>query len=429
MNLVLEKPVYGGDCLARAESVGGKPGKTVFVPLTLPGETVSAQIVEDKRSFAKAELDRILHASPNRIVPKCPHFGACGGCSYQHAGYVTQLALKEQILRETLTRAGVLFPTEIGALAKEPWAYRNRIRLAFTPSGELGYRSRRSHAIVPILECPIAAPSLLVAAQQAAAFLAENPASTPIAEIELFADPDQSQLLMTLFCEKIPADITQPWLEALSATLSPKATGIRLQLADGALEPRILAAVGEPSILYSASGFDYRVDHGAFFQVNRWLADDFVALVTGNRSGHLAWDLYAGVGLFARQLTRSFTQVIAVESAPASGKALQHNLAGTGAQAVLSSTLDYLRRNRQEREPRPDLIVLDPPRAGLGDEIAALLNAIGAPKMVYVSCDPATLARDLRSLTQERYKIDQITLVDMFPQTFHLETVVSLSRS
>jgi 23S rRNA (uracil1939-C5)-methyltransferase len=433
MKLVLEKPVYGGDCLARSESVGGKPGKTVFVPLTLPGETVTAQIVEDKRSFAKAELDQVIAVSPHRVAPACPHFGVCGGCHYQHADYATQLALKKQILRETLTRAGVLFPAEIGVLAKDPWGYRNRIRLALTNAGELGYRSRRSHAIIPIRECPIAAPSLLLAARQVAAFIAEYPALTGITELEVFTDAEESQLLATLFCEKNPTTSAQPWLNALHVTLTPQVTGIRLQLADGSLNPSILAAAGEPSILYSASGFDYRVDHGAFFQVNRWMADDFVALVTGdhtgNHAGDLAWDLYAGVGLFARQLMRFYAEVIAVESAPASSEALQHNLAGTAARAVSSTTLDFLRRNRQEREGRPDRIVLDPPRAGLGEETTSLLNAIGAPAMVYVSCDPATLARDLHALTQERYKIDSITLVDMFPQTFHLETVVSLSRS
>jgi 23S rRNA (uracil1939-C5)-methyltransferase len=429
IKLVLEKPVYGGDCLAHAESTHGKPGKAIFVPLTLPGEIVTAHTTEDKRSFAKAELDQILNASPNRITPPCPHFGGCGGCHYQHADYPEQLALKQQILRETLTRASVAIPAGINVLAKDPWTYRNRIRLAFNRAGEYGYRSRRSHTIVPVQECPIAAPWLLMAARQVAVYLAENPGPAPISEMELFTDAGETQLLITLFCEYTVATDTQPWLDALFSALSPQPTGIRFQVADGSLNPPILAASGEPSIHYTAAGFDYRVDHGAFFQVNRWLVDDFVSLATSSHSGDLAWDMYAGVGLFARQLTRAFAQLVAVESAPASGNALQQNLTGTSAQAVSSSTLDYLRRNRQEREPRPDLIILDPPRAGLGDETTSLLNAIGAPAIVYVSCDPTTLARDLRALTLERYRVDNITMVDMFPQTFHIETVVSLSRS
>ena len=422
MKITLEKPVYGGDCLGHVE------GKAVFVPLTLPGESVTAHITEEKRSFAKAELDTILVASPNRVQPNCPHFGACGGCQYQHADYPTQLALKQQILRETLTRANVPIPAEIGILAAEPWAYRNRIRLALTRNGEPAYRGRRSHDLIAITECPIAAPLLLNIATQVAAFLRKNPSPTPITELELFTNQNESELLLTLFTETASASDKQEWLASLHAALQPQASSIRLQLNDG-LSPSILASIDQPSLNYTAASVSYRVDHGAFFQVNRHLIDDFASLVTANHSGNLAWDLYAGVGLFARQLSTRFAQVTAVESAPASEAALRHNLTSANASAVASSTLDFLRRNRELREPRPDFIIIDPPRAGLGDQVTTLLNAIHAPVMVYVSCDPATLARDLRQLTQERYLVENITLVDMFPQTFHLETVVRLRRS
>jgi 23S rRNA (uracil1939-C5)-methyltransferase len=423
MNITLEKPVYGGDFLGHVE------GKAVFVPLTLPGESVTAHITEEKRSFAKAELETIFTASPNRVQPNCPHFGACGGCHYQHADYPTQLALKQQILRETVTRANVSIPAEIGILAGEPWSYRNRIRLALTRESELAYRGRRSHDLIAIRECPIAAPLLLRTATQVAEFLSKNPSPIPVSELELFTNQNESELLLTLFTETAPASNTQEWLTSLQSALQPQASGIRLQLNDGGLSPRILASMGQPSLNYTAAGFSYRVDHGAFFQVNRHLIDDFASLVMGNHSGNLAWDLYAGVGLFARQLSARFAGVIAVESAPAAETALLHNLASINARAISSTTFDFLRRNRELREPRPDLIILDPPRAGLGDQVTTLLNAIHASAMVYVSCDPATLARDLRQLTQERYVVENITLVDMFPQTFHLETVVRLRRS
>ena len=429
MKITLEKPVYGGDCLGRVSNSEDRAGKAIFVPLTLPGEIIQAHLTEEKRSFAKAEIDAILTASPSRIEAKCPYFGACGGCHYQHADYPTQLAMKQQILRETLTRAGVAFFAEIGQLAADTWAYRNRIRLALTRDGQLSYRGRRSHDLIPVDECPIAAPILFQTAQRVAEFLIQRPSPTPISELELFANQDQSQLLLTLFCENAPATDPQSWLTALQAALPPETAGIRLQLSDGALTPKIFAATGQSSLIYTAAGFAYRVDHGAFFQVNRWLTDDFVALAAPNHSGELAWDLFAGVGLFARQLTPHFALTLAVESAPASFAALEQNLADINGRAIASTTLEFLRRNRQEREPRPDLIVLDPPRAGLGDETTQLLNAIHAPEMVYVSCDSATLARDLRQLTEERYRIESITLVDMFPQTFHMETVVRLCRT
>ena len=443
MKLTLEKPVYGGDCLARLDSPQspGKSGKTIFVPLTLPGETVQARITEDKRTFARAEPEAILTASPDRVMPPCPHFGPCGGCHYQHASYPAQLVLKQQILRETLLRAKVPIPGEIETLSAEPWHYRNRIRLALAQdtqrSQQIGYRGRRSHDLVPIRECPLAAPILVATAFQIAASLARNPAPVAISELELFTNHDESQLLITLFCETGPKELEsaspQDWLASLHSSLPPQATGVLLELDNGSLDPTILASSGGSSLTYKAAGLDYRVGHGAFFQVNRHLLDQFAALVTtgpeGPLAGSLAWDLYAGVGLFARRLAASFEQVHAVESAPSSIAALRHNLSGTASQAISATTLDYLRRNREQREPRPDLIVLDPPRAGLGDEVTHLLNAIGAPFIVYVSCDPATLARDLQTLTRERYNIESIHLVDMFPQTFHLETVVRLRRS
>src|SRR5208283_5497236 len=163
----IEKPIYGGAFLARIE------GKAVFVPLALPGEQARVRIVDDKRGYATAEVEEIVHASEQRITPACPHFGACGGCQYQHANYAAQLAWKKDILRETLERGGVYPPEDIAVLAAEPWAYRNRIRLAFDAQGNVGYRGRRSHAVIPIAECPIAAPLLVRAGLAAGRLLKE----------------------------------------------------------------------------------------------------------------------------------------------------------------------------------------------------------------------------------------------------------------
>jgi 23S rRNA (uracil1939-C5)-methyltransferase len=190
--------------------------------------------------------------------------------------------------------------------------------------------------------------------------------------------------------------------------------------------PRTIARTGAESIAYRAAGFDYRVDHGAFFQVNRWLLDELVERVTEGLHGGQAWDLFAGVGLFARKLAEQFERVIAVESAPAAMAGLKHNLDGTNATAVRATTLEFLRG--AAKGERPDVIVVDPPRTGLDAETTELLGRIGAPEMVYVSCDPATLARDLRALVGAGYAIERVTLADLFPQTFHLETVVKLQR-
>jgi 23S rRNA (uracil1939-C5)-methyltransferase len=428
MPVQIEKPIYGGAFLARVE------GKAVFVPLTLPGEQARIRIVEDKRAYATAEAEEIVTVAPERVVPACRHFGVCGGCHYQHSTYHAQLQIKEKILRETLERAGVRAPKEISVLAaksaSESWAYRNRIRLAFDAAGNPGYRGRRSHAVVPIAECPIAAP-LLVRAAQAAAEIARRFA-LPLTEISLFCNAVETALLASVFTAS-PAKIRfEDFAQALHEQV-PALEGSELLAAGRDRQPpRTLAQWGANSLTYSAAGFPYRVDRGAFFQVNRWLIDTLVEQVAANHSGALAWDLFAGVGLFARRLATRFARVVAVESAPAATAALAHNLSGTNATAVQASTLDFLRRPRKTGRPDlivPDLIVVDPPRTGLGPETCKLLAQSAAPTLVYVSCDPATLARDLRALLTAGYAIQSITLADLFPHTFHLETVVELRRA
>ena len=424
--VTIEKPIYGGAFLARLA------GKAVFVPLTLPGEQARIRITQSKPGYATAEADEILTAAPERVSPACPHFGLCGGCNYQHANYETQLALKQSILRETLERGGVPIPEEIAVLAAEPWAYRNRIRLAFDAAGNPGYRGRRSHAVIPVSECPIAAP-LLVQAAQAAAQVARlfAPAFLP-AEFALFCNADETALLASVFT----ATASKIRFDEFALALREKIPALqgaelvvegRTAMRGPAQPPRTIAQWGANSLAYRAAGFDYRVDHGAFFQVNRWLVDALVERATAGYQGRLAWDLFAGVGLFARRLTSSFTRVIAVESAPAATQALAANLKGTTGAAVRSATLDFLRRGNKGE--RPDLIVVDPPRTGLGSEITTLLASLAAPALVYVSCDPATLARDLRDLIASGYAIQNLTLADLCPQTFHLETVVHLRHS
>ena len=424
--VTIEKPIYGGAFLARLA------GKAVFVPLTLPGEQARIRITQSKPGYATAEADEILTASPERVSPACPHFGLCGGCNYQHANYEGQLALKQAILRETLERGGVSIPEEIAVLAAEPWAYRNRIRLAFDAAGNPGYRGRRSHAVIPVSECPIAAPLLVHAAQAAAQVVRLfAPAFLPT-EIALFCNADETALLASIFTAGASKIRFDEFARAL-CTKIPALQGAEL-IVEGrtarrgpAQPPRTIAQWGATSLAYRAAGFDYRVDHGAFFQVNRWLVDALVERVTAGHQGKLAWDLFAGVGLFARRLTSSFARVVAVESAPSATQALAANLKGTTGAAVRSATLDFLRRDHKG-EP-PDLIVVDPPRTGLGPEITTLLASLAAPALVYVSCDPATLARDLRALIVSGYAIQSLTLADLFPQTFHLETVVHLRHA
>jgi 23S rRNA (uracil1939-C5)-methyltransferase len=423
----IEKAIYGGAFLARME------GKAVFVPLTLPGETAKVRIIEEKRGYAIAEVDEIVLSASERVVPACCHFGACGGCQYQHTNYATQLALKQAILRETLERGGVPAADKIDVLAgkgAEAWGYRNRIRLAFDPKGDPSYRGRRSNALIPIAECPIAAPLLVRAAFAFADAVRHVASPLRVEELSLFCDATERSLLATVFIRNAPSGIMDLLGQAMSERI-PELKG--MEFATAAEERsdeqtrRTIARWGETHLAYRAAGFNYRVDHGAFFQVNRHLVDALVERVTAGRTGALAWDLFAGVGLFARNLAESFDRVLAVESTSAAIAGLEANLRGTRGSAVQAWTLDFLRG--KAKHEHPDLIVLDPPRAGLGAEITSALTEIGAPAVTYVSCDPATLARDLRVLTASGYTIESLALADLFPQTFHLETVVHLRRA
>jgi 23S rRNA (uracil1939-C5)-methyltransferase len=433
MKLRIEKAIYGGAGLARIGE-GEFTGKAAFVPLTLPGELVEAHITEDKRSFLAAEADAVLEPSLLRTTPACPYFGRCGGCSYQHSVYAHQLEMKTAILRETLERTQIVTVPVISSVRGAPWGYRNRIRLHVQPNPfKLCYRERRSHRLLAVAECPIAAP-ILEKALIAVTKMGESLRLEGFCEeVEFFTNQAGDSLLIS-FHTKQKSPIASARLREISEALReglPQLVGAGLFAAQGNQPGRLFASWGEPSLIWDAHGVGYQVSIGSFFQVNRFLVDALAELVTVGRSGRLAWDLYAGVGLFARALAGSFERVIAVEASAGSVADLRRNLEGTSHRVIEATTLDFLRKQKPasaKSATPPDLVVVDPPRAGLGPAINSLLGAIAPSKIVYVSCDPATLARDLATLLQFGYDLRTITMVDMFPQTFHLESVTVLTR-
>jgi 23S rRNA (uracil1939-C5)-methyltransferase len=434
MKLQIEKSVYGGAGLAH-QTEGDVAGKTIFVPFTLPGELVEANLMEQKAAFGEASLVEVLAASEARVEPACAHFGQCGGCQYQHATYSTQVQMKSDILRETLERAGLMALPSIQTHAAKPWGYRNRTRLRVAELDgvlSMGYNRRASNEFLVIRECPILAPLLWRAAEALIHVATEtSPAARWIrsaAEVEFFTTSDETKLQMIVFARKEQAGFSA-FCEKMHL-LVPQLAGanVSLLLTEGPKRrtkiPRQLESWGAEGLSYRAAGEDYWVTSGGFFQVNRFLVDQLVRIVTEGRQGAVAWDLYAGVGLFSRALARTFRQVVAVEPA---ANDLSRSFKGPGKRAIESTTVDFLRSAVVQRE-RPELIVMDPPRAGVGAEVCALLARISAPELVYVSCDPVTLARDLRSLVEAGYHLAELHMVDMFPQTFHLETVVILRR-
>jgi 23S rRNA (uracil1939-C5)-methyltransferase len=434
MKLQIEKAVYGGAGLAH-QPEGEGAGRAVFVPFTLPGELVEADLVEEKGGFAEASLIQVLSASTDRVQPACAHFGQCGGCQYQHAAYDAQVQMKSAILRETLERAGLTTLPAIQTHTGEPWAYRNRTRLRVAELDSalrVGYNRRSSNEFLAIHECPILAPLLWRATEALLQVQAKDPPAArwvrSAVEVEFFATANEKRLQMTVFAGKRLAgfktlceQMQQLVPELVSATAFLVSTSGPKRRAQS---PHHLESWGAEGLNYHAASEDYWVGRGGFFQVNRFLIDELVRMVTAERQGAVAWDLFAGVGLFSRALARTFQHVVAVEAAATD---LDKSFKGPGRRAVEATTVEFLRSAVLQRE-RPEVIVMDPPRAGVGVEVCTLLARISAPEIVYVSCDPVTLARDLKSLVAAGYNLVELRMVDMFPQTFHLETVAVLRR-
>jgi 23S rRNA (uracil1939-C5)-methyltransferase len=430
MQLKIEKLVYGGEALARLAPDDKGPGKSVFVPFVLEGETVDAELTEQKPGFSRARLDRVIERASDRIEPGCPYFQRCGGCHYQHTSYSNQLAVKAGVLRETLRRtAKIELDCELKVHPSPEWNYRNRTRLKVQAAAEfsLGYYKFRSHELLPVETCPISSPLLNRAIAELWAGGREGKIAASVREIELFADAADSSLLAEVYCSPgTPRRDGREIADKFSQVFS-SARGIAVfeQVASNQFpEPRMLAQHGDGHLVYATQLVTYQVSAGAFFQVNRFLVDELVRLVTDGISGKTVLDLYAGVGLFSAVLARTFPQVIAVEASQTSIADLRHNC-GQEVKAVRATTEKFL---GQASDLHPEFVVADPPRSGLGENVIRNLARLGDPRIAYVSCDPSTLARDLRNFVALGYRIEAAHLIDLFPQTFHIESVFHLTR-
>lgn len=429
MLLRVSKLIYGGDGLARLPPDEHGSGKSVFLPFVLEDEQVEAEITEEKPGFARGRLQQILQPSVARVAADCPYFGRCGGCHYQHATYEHQLELKAAILRETLQRTGKIeLPCELQIHASPPWHYRNRSRFKIRnlPNFAVGYYGFRSHDFVAVDQCPISSPLINRALAAVAQLGASDSAFADLREIEFFADAADATLLVEAYCARgTTASEAQTIAGALLAG-APHAAGVTSfeEARDQNATPaKVLARAGQLNIDYRTNSFSYRVSAGSFFQVNRFLIDELISAVVNGLSGNMALDLYAGVGLFSLALARTFAQVIAVEASQTSFSDLRHN-APREVKAVRATTEQYLGQS----SARADLVIVDPPRAGVGERSIRSLERMNPDQVVYVSCDPSTLARDLRNFSALGYKIEHAHLFDLFPQTFHIETVIRLAR-
>ena len=435
--------IYGGDGLAHLPADEKGRGKAVFIPFVLSGEKIEATLTEQKPGFARAQAESILERSPHRIEPDCPHFGRCGGCHYQYSSYEHQLEIKKEILPETLKRTAKLdLSVDIQVHPSPPWNYRNRSRLQVqtVPAFRAGYFKMASHELLAVEECPIS--SALINRGIAALWQSGRDGKVPpgVDEVEFFANAEDTQLLVEVSARPDSRRAAlRAWAEDFQSSMA-EVTGVVVfrdapKGVPGTQEK--LLTVGADHLTYRTARAAYRVSAGSFFQTNRYLTDELVKIVTQGQSGEMALDLYAGVGLFSTALC-DMRHIISVESSQTSTADLAYNLSSNG-EAVRATIEEYLSEGAKTRRfgkgavlphpaYKPDLAVVDPPRSGLGDRVARMLVTMGAPRVVYVSCDPVTLARDLVVLVAAGYRIEEVHLVDLFPQTYHLESVVHLAR-
>ena len=378
----MERLAAGGDGVAHAPD-----GRVVFVAYGAPGDKVRVRVVEEHPKWLRAEIDAIEAPGPGRALPRCPLFGRCGGCAWQHLDYATQLAAKADILRDALVRIGGLEPpAALEIVPSPPYAYRGRARVGVA-RGVVGFRRLRSHALEPATACPVLVPEL----EQALAALAAAPPARD-GEIELCAGDDGR---------------------------------VRAWGPGGLLH-------GEAQLAIDAGPARIAVSPGVFFQGNARVRGALLAAVLEAAGrGRRALDLCAGAGFFSFGLAERFAEVLAVESSPSAARDLRRNLAASGAGNVRvdCAPLERFLASAAARDFAADAIVVDPPRTGLGAALAKdLAAAAGAARVVYVSCAPATLARDLAVLAAEGLALRSIQGFDLFPQTAHVEAIAVLAR-
>ncbi|WP_417911933.1 class I SAM-dependent RNA methyltransferase [Candidatus Electronema sp. TJ] len=423
----IEKLIAGGQGLARTAA-----GQVILSGFVLPGECVELREVRRKSGRIEAELEQVLEPSAERVPPHCPLYGECGGCDLQHGSYAEQLRIKEAIAAETMRRAHVPLPVDgVEKVLPSPaqWGYRCRLRLKISPDGQPGFFKKRSNEFVAVRCC-------LTAADEINAAVAELAASRCLRglteEAELHCSPADRRITLTLLV-KGRRQPPQAAAQALAACPGIDHIGCineggfrHLHSRSGIAAPLAQQIVlpGQDCVL-SWSG-------GCFSQVNPEQNARLIALaldLAGDVRGRSVLDLYCGMGNFSVPLALAGGAVTGIEGSPESVRWARRNAeaAGVAARFSAADVSDSLRQMIKQQQ-RTEIILLDPPRAGIGPA-AALLPELRAERIVYISCDPATLARDLALLCGKGYALRRLIPIDMFPQTSHIETVAVLERS
>lgn len=408
LELTITSLSHAGEGIARLE------GRVVFVPFALPGETVRTEIVEDKKNFQRARLVEVLQPSPNRVEPICKHYfspvtrsPACGGCQLQHLAYAAQVQYKTQQVIEQLVRVGGWSEAEARRIvrptvpAPQPFGYRNQVQFALTSEGQLGFKAAHSNASVPITECHIAAPALMHMRQRLSV------ESVPELErVTLRASTDDELIIFESEADAPEIEIDWP-------------VSVALVRPDGAS----MALAGRDYLIENIKGRPFKISAGSFFQVNTTVAEKLVNEVLAAltlREGDTVVELYCGVGLFTAFIAPEVQRIIGIEAAESAVEDAATNLDEfENVEIYCAPAEDVL----PTLEIRPDVALIDPPRAGCAPEVLEALLNFKPRVIVYVACDSATFARDAKRLAAGRYRLEAVQPFDMFPQTQHVECV------
>jgi 23S rRNA (uracil1939-C5)-methyltransferase len=396
-DIELSQPTYGGECIGRLSD-----GRAVFVSFTLPGERVRGRLVEERKGFARAELIEVQRRSKERIKPLCPHFTHCGGCHYQHMDYPAQLRVKEVILRDQLVRiAGIAEPPVHTAVASpSPWNYRNAMQFHLSPNGKLGFQSAGGAQVVEISECHLPEAGL----NDLWPRLVFDAGSLERISLRIGSDGER---LLVLEGEQPP-----------ELSVEELALSVVFQSEDG-----ITVLAGDDYTIQEVKGRPFRVSAGSFFQVNSEMTAamvDHVLHMLAPGVADVVYDLYCGVGLFSAFLAPLVREVIGLELSSSACGDFAVNLDEFENVSLYEGAVEQV---LPRLEQRPTLVVVDPPRAGLDRAALDALVALRPGKIAYVSCDPATLARDAKRLLEAGYILQEATPFDLFPQTYHIESL------
>lgn len=432
---------HGGDAVGRYE------GRAVFVPGGIPGELVRAEITEERRAYARARIVEILRASPDRVSPRYPDLSETGGFQWQHLAYPAQLIWKARILRQLLIRIGKVpnppvQPTQGMPAGSDVWRYRTVAQFAVGLDGAIGFRKVASHDVLDMEACPIVHPVLDEVYQRMRAWLLNRWGDTVGQRVERFtvrvaASPATSEAAQALLSvEARPAadlrDVNGP--QGLAETLLAAIPGLAGVVIVGLAGGRGRVIVGQDHLIEQVLGHPFRISAGSFFQVNATQTPALVQRAIGllhPRRTETILDGYSGVGLFSVFIAERAARVVAVESQPSAvaDARVSSSLNNLANLTVIEGVLERVLGQLQHQNERFDAVLVDPPRAGCHPRALSTLAAMGPRALVYISCDPSTLARDIALVTSTgAYRLAAVQPVDMFPQTAHIESVSLLER-